>query len=86
MRERAQYTGKKFDELVFVCPAENYAGVRFAHFEEREGRAPKLKVFGWESRQADATRTLRDIDLKALKMPPLKCYDEPDWNRAISDG
>lgn len=82
IRKRAKYGGRKLDEIIFVCATENYGGVRFLRFEERAGRQPKLSAFGWDCRHREGTRTLRDINLPALKMPPQTVLGVPDWNQA----
>jgi hypothetical protein len=79
IRAEGAYGGRALDEIVFVCPAEAYQSVLFAHFEEREGRQPRLEVFGWEAARLDATRTLREFNLPALALPALNLLDEPDW-------
>ncbi len=79
IRREGAYGGRALDEIIFVCPAEEYRSVWFAHFEEREGRQPKLEAFGWEADRLDSTRTLREVNLPALAMPPLNLLDEPDW-------
>jgi len=79
IREEGAYGSRKLDEIVFVCPALDYHSVWFAHFEERDGRQPKLEAFGWEGDRVNATRTLREVNLPALAMPPLNLLDEPDW-------
>jgi len=79
IRKEAAYGSRKLDEIVFVCPAEDYHSVWFAHFEEREGRQPRLEAFGWEADRIEATRTLREVNLPALAMPPLNLLDEADW-------
>ena len=79
MRQSGRYAGKQTDEIIFVCPTDDYRGVSFAHFEERDDHTPKLRVFGWNAAQLDATRTLRDINLPALRMPKTNLLDEPDW-------
>jgi hypothetical protein len=40
--KRSKYDGRKLDEIVFVCATENYGGIRFVRFEERQDRAPPL--------------------------------------------
>ena len=79
IRTQGAYGGRALDDIVFVCPAEAYGSVLFAHFEEREGRQPRLEVFGWEAARLDATRTLREFNLPALALPALNSDDEPDW-------
>ena len=79
IRTQGAYGSPNLDEIVFVCPTEAYGSVLFAHFEEREGRQPRLEVFGWEATRLDATRTLREFNLPVLALPALDLYDEPDW-------
>jgi hypothetical protein len=82
IRKRAKYGGRKLDEIIFVCTTEGYGGVRFVRFEERAGRQPRLSAFGWDCRCMEGTRTLRDINLPALKMPSTNILGEPDWAQA----
>ena len=79
IRTRARYEGRTLDELIFVCSTDNYAGIRFAHFDQRPGREPRLEVFGWDQSHADQTRTLRQVNLEALKMPGRNLLEEYDW-------
>ncbi len=79
IRRQGAYGSRNIEEIVFVCPAQDYHAVWFAHFEEREGRQPRLEVFGWEADRIAATRTLREVNLPALAMPALNLRDEPDW-------
>lgn len=79
-RTLGKYGNKRPEEIIFVCAEKEYAGIRFAHFEEREGRQPKLRVFGWERDRVDETRTLRDFNLPQLRMPSRNVLDEPDWD------
>ncbi len=78
MRTRAAYQGKGLEEVIFLCVTRGYQGLRFAHFREQEGRQPKLSVFGWERENVAATRTLRDINLPALRLTA-NIFGEPDW-------
>lgn len=79
IRKQGAYGNRKLDEIVFVCPAQDYHSVSFAHVEEREGRQPRLEAFGWEADRIVATRTLREVNLPALVMPALNLLDEPEW-------
>ena len=79
IRKEGAYGSRKLDEIVFVCPAQDYHAVWFAHFEEQDGRQPKLEAFGWDADRINATRTLREVNLPALAMPKLNLLDEPDW-------
>ena len=79
IRTRARYEGRALDELVFVCSTDNYGGIRFAHFDQRPGREPRLEVFSWDQSHADQTRTLRQVNLEALKMPGRNLLDGYDW-------
>ncbi len=80
IRSAGAYGGRALNEIVFVCPAQDYGAVWFAHFEEQDGRQPRLQVFGWEQSRVEATRTLREINLPALAMPPVNLLDAPDWD------
>src|SRR5579872_7031877 len=82
IRKEAKYGGRGLEELLFLCATDGYEGVRFVRFEEREGRAPKLSAFGWTRGETDGARTLRDLNLPALEMPPRNLLGEFDWTRA----
>ena len=82
IRKRAQYNGRKMDEIVFVCATENYGGLRFVRFEEQAGRQPKMSLFGWDRALPGGTRTLQEFNLPALHMPPFNLLEEPDWTKA----
>lgn len=69
MKEDGVLHGKSTEDLVFLCPCNGYEEVRFAHFEEREGRQPRLSVFGWNRRDVTATRTVREKNLARLAFP-----------------
>ena len=79
IRSAGAYGSRALTEIVFVCPAQEYGAVWFAHFEAQEGRQPRLQVFGWEQNRAEATRTLREINLPALALPARDLYDNLDW-------
>ena len=83
-RDMGKYGGRRLDEMVFICAEKEhaekgYAGLRFAHFDERPGRQPRLRSFGWERDQPYGTRTLRELNLPELTMPALNDLGEPDW-------
>lgn len=78
-REEARYQGRPLDEFVFVCPTLGYKAVWLAHFEQQPGRAPRLEVFGWDSDHLHETRTLRQVNLPHLTMPPKNSLHEYDW-------
>lgn len=84
IRLAGAYGGRALNEIVFVCPAQGYEAVWFAHFEEQEGRQPRLQVFGWEQNRAEATRTLRDVNLPALALPTRDLYDNLDWEEGYT--
>lgn len=79
MRTRAAYQGRGLEEIIFVCATEGYQGIRFAHFKEVEGRQPRLSVFGWDRERVAETRTLREVNLPALRLQA-NLYGEPDWD------
>ncbi len=81
IRTQAKYEGRTLEEIVFVCATERYQGLRFAHFEARDRATPRLRVFGFDRGQGDGTRTLREFNLEALKMPPENVLGEPDWTQ-----
>jgi len=78
IREKAAYGGAALESLVFVCATENYKGLRFCHFEEREKRQPRLRSFGFEQESIEETRTLRDTNLPALAVAT-NLMGEIDW-------
>ena len=78
MRTQGKYEGKSLDDIIFVCITKDPSGIRFAHFEQRDGKQPKLSSFGWETDQIEETRTLREFNLPALKMR-LDLFNEPAW-------
>lgn len=84
MRTRARYEGKTPDDTIFICASQGYSEIRFARFEQREGKQPKLSSFGWETDWVDETRTLREFSLPALRMH-VNVLDEPDWQMMRPD-
>lgn len=78
IRKRAAYNQAGLESIVFICAEPEYAGIRFAHFTEKEGRQPKLSVFGWDREHVYETRTLRDINLPCLRLVT-DMFDNPDW-------
>ena len=82
IKERALYAGKAVEEMVFVCtvPAGTTCagGLSFVHFEEREGRQPKLRSFGFTRETIGETFTLRTVNLPALKLTT-NLLGEVDW-------
>src|SRR5579871_2370145 len=80
--KRAGYGGRRLDDFVFICVTERYGGFRFVRFEAQTGGQPKISVFGWDRRQSGGVRPLLEINLPALKMPPMNVPGEPDWSRA----
>jgi hypothetical protein len=77
IREEAAYKTADLDELVFVCTLPD--GLRFVHFEEREGRQPKLRVFGYDRDTVGETYTLRTVNLPLLKLST-NLLGEIDWS------
>ncbi len=84
IRERAAYNTVSLDEIVFVCATENYGGLRFAHFEEQEGKQPRLRVFGFDRADIGETHTLRKENLSRLRLS-LDADDQPDWKACKKD-
>ena len=78
-RLTGSYSSRSLEEIIFVCPTQNYGGVSFAHFVQREGTSPRLAVFGWDKGHLHETRTLRQINLPALLLPGRNLLDEIDW-------
>ena len=78
-RLNAMYQGKSTGDFIFVCPTEKYSGVRFARFEEREGKQPRLSVFGWDADSIQETHTLCSISLPSLWLTS-DLYGHPDWD------
>jgi len=79
MKHEAAYQGKGLEDIIFVCATDDYQGIRLAHFKELEGRQPKLSVFGWERERIVETRTLREVNLPALRLQG-NLYREPVWD------
>lgn len=79
LKRTGRYAEQPVEKLVFICAPKDYQQIRFAHFEPREGKQPKLSVFGWDRDDQQGTRTLRDTSLPALRMPPRNHLGEPDW-------
>lgn len=69
VRERAAYGQPGTEDFVFVCAAPGYSGIRFAQFREREGKQPRLRIFGWDRDSVFETRTLREVNLPVLRLP-----------------
>lgn len=80
IRKRAAYDQAGLESIVFICAEPDYAGIRFAHFTEKEGRQPKLSVFGWDRDHVYETRTLRDINLPCLRLAE-DMFHNPVWDR-----
>ncbi len=79
IRKRAAYNQAGLESIVFICAEPSYAGIRFAHFTEKEGRQPKLSVFGWEQDRVYETRTLREFNLPNLRLAT-DLYGIPVWS------
>ncbi len=80
MRTRSRYEGKSLEDIIFVCASEGYSAIRFARFEYREGKQPKLSSFAWETDLVEETRTLREVNLPALRMR-VNVLGQPDWQQ-----
>lgn len=70
MRQAGRFPGTELDDIILICTSRDYDEVRFAHFEEREGRQPALSVFGWDRHDTERTRTLREWNLHKLNYRP----------------
>ncbi|WP_395094553.1 Eco57I restriction-modification methylase domain-containing protein [Armatimonas sp.] len=79
VRERAAYNNAALESLVFVCATEDYNGLRFCHFEEREGGLPRLRTFGFDRDSLAETYTLRNVNLPALELTA-----NLDWGKCRS--
>ena len=80
MRNRARFQGKSISDIVFIVASNGYQDMRFCRFIEQEGRQPRLQAFGWARGEEGATRTLREINLPALKMPAERPTGGWDWD------
>lgn len=80
MRNRARFKGKTISDIVFIVASNGYRDMRFCRFVEQEGRQPKLQAFGWAKGEEGATRTLREVNLPALKMPSERATGGWDWD------
>ncbi len=76
IKNEAAYKNADLDELVFVCTVPG--GIRFARFEERDNRQPKLRVFGYDRDTVGETHTLRTLNLPALVLTR-NLLGEVDW-------
>lgn len=80
MRNRARFQDKSISAIVFIVATKSYQDIRFCRFIEQEGRQPKLQAFGWTRGEEGSTRTLREVNLPALKMPPELPTGGWDWD------
>lgn len=80
MRNRARFQGKSISDIVFIVASDGYRDMRFCRFLEQDGRQPKLQAFGWARGEENATRTLREVNLPALKMPVERAEGGWDWD------
>ena len=80
MRNRARFQGKSISDIVFIVASNGYQDMRFCRFIEQEGRQPRLQAFGWARGEEGATRTLRQVNLPALKMPAERPTGGWDWD------
>jgi hypothetical protein len=80
MRNRARFQGKSISDIVFIVASDGYQDMRFCRFVEQDGRQPKLQAFGWTRGEEGATRTLREVNLPALKMPSERPTGGWDWD------
>jgi len=79
MRSRSRFQNKSISDIVFIVASSGYRDTRFCRFVEAEGRQPKLQSFGWTRGDENSTRTLREVNLPALKMPPEHPSGGWDW-------
>ncbi len=88
IREEVAYNNADLDEMVFVCRVpdtvdadgkKHPAELRFVHFEERENRQPKLRVFGFDRESVGETHTLRAVNLSLLRLTT-NLLGEVDWS------
>ena len=84
MRKRGAYQGKSLEDIIFICAANNYASLSFAHFQQQENRLPKLSTFGWETADVTQIRTLREFNLPPLFMR-LDADHQPAWDQIRGD-
>jgi methylase of polypeptide subunit release factors len=80
MRNRARFQGKSISNIIFIVASNGYQDMRFCRFIEQEGRQPRLQAFGWTRGEEGATRTLREVNLPALKMPAELPTGGWDWD------
>jgi len=80
MRNRSRFQGKSISAIVFIVATKEYQDIRFCRFIEQEGRQPKLQAFGWTRGEEGSTRTLREVNLPALKMPPERPTGGWNWD------
>jgi type I restriction-modification system DNA methylase subunit len=80
MRTRARFQNKAISDIVFIIASNLYNEIKFCRFTEIEGRLPKLLTFGWTKGEENTTRTLREINLPALKMPLENELGGWDWS------
>ncbi len=76
IKDEAAYRNADLDEMVFVCTLPD--GLRFVHFEEREGRQPRMRVFGFDRQTVGETFTLRTVNLPLLRLTT-NLLGEVDW-------
>ncbi|MEI7834390.1 MAG: N-6 DNA methylase, partial [bacterium] len=84
IRTAASYNGKTPEDFVFVCVSNDYDSVRFANFRTPGTRQPRLSVFGWERARISETRTLRDYNLRKLKLDFISAR-ESVWDQTTID-
>lgn len=84
MRKRGAYQGKSLEDIIFICAANNYASLSFAHFQQQENRLPKLSTFGWDTADVTQIRTLREFNLPPLFMR-LDADHQPAWDQIRGD-
>lgn len=86
MRNRARFQGKAVSDILFIVASNSYGDIRFCRFVEHENRQPKLQTFGWAKGEEGATRTLREVNLPALKMPLALATGDWDWSAKTWQG
>jgi type I restriction-modification system DNA methylase subunit len=83
IKEEAAYNTADLDDLIFVCTvpkSESHPpSLQFVRFEEREGRQPKLRVFGYDETTVEEAFTLRTVNLPLLRLTT-NLMGEVDWS------
>lgn len=70
-----------YEDTVFIVAEPEYRSVRFVKFEERKGKRPRSRTFGWDVDALDETRTVREFNLESLRLKQ-NLLGENDWEAA----